>query len=260
MKKSISIFLLALLMVIQSCQKNLNENFNNPVQQNLQRTSSQTERIANQSPYYWANRSVLEVLPENNTYTHGIGSLTWAGVNGAATSTCSTDCSGFINHLITQTYSYSSADFLSWMGVSRPLASDYYTAIKTQNHFTTISKISSMSQGDIIAIKYPETETITGHTMMIVLTPVLRTASAPLISGTTQYEVTVIDCSQSGHGSTDTRFISTGNFEDGVGKGKFRLYINKKGAIAGYTWSTYSSSVYYSQSERQLAVGRHVPF
>jgi predicted HNH restriction endonuclease len=95
---------------------------------------------------------------------------------------------------------------------------------------------------------------------MIVSSPVLRTATAPLINGTTQYEVSIIDCSQSGHGSADTRYISSGNWDDGVGKGVFRLYVNKKGAITGYTWSTYSSSVYYSQSERQLAVGEHVPF
>ena len=117
-----------------------------------------------------------------------------------------------------------------------------------------------MQQGDIIAIKYPTgTSTSTGHIMLIAAAPTLRTASAPLITGTTQYEVRVIDASSSGHGSLDTRYISSGNFNDGIGSGYFRLYINSSGGVAGYTWSTYSSSVYYSQSDRPLLVGRLLP-
>jgi hypothetical protein len=251
-------FLLA-LVVLQSCQKNLNDSFNIPPEQNLAKAGSQTGRTANQSPYYWSNRSVQEVLPQNNTYVHGVGSLTWAGVNNATTSTCSTDCSGFLNHIYTQTYNYSSADYQSWLGASRPIALNYYNAIQAQNHFTKISKLSSMIQGDIIAIKYPADNTNSGHIMTIVSPPVLRTATAPVVSGTTQYEVTIIDCSSSGHGPTDTRYISSGNWVQGVGKGVFRFYLNKKGAISGYSWSTYSSSVYYTQAERPLLVGRHQP-
>ena len=250
---------LVVLFVLQSCQKNLNDSFNIPAENNQSKTASPTERTANQSPYYWSNRSVLEVMPENNTYTHGIGSLTWAGINNATTSTCSTDCSGFLNHIYTQTYNYSSADYQSWLGASRPIALNYYNAIQAQKHFTKISKVGSMIQGDIIAIKYPADNTNSGHILMIVSPPVLRVATAPLINGTKQYEVTIIDCSSSGHGPTDTRYISSGNWVQGVGKGVFRFYVNNKDNVSGYTWSTYSSSVYYAQAERPLAVGRHLP-
>jgi NlpC/P60 family len=253
------LLLLFIVIITQSCQKNIQEDLNGPLEEYQSQANSQTERIANQSPYYWANRSVQEVLPENNTYVHGVGSLTWAGVNGATTSTCSTDCSGFLNHLYTQTYSYTSTDYQSWMGTSRPKALNYYNAIQAQKNFTKISKITLMQQGDIIAIKYPVDNDNSGHVMMMVTPPVVRIATAPLVSGTTQYEVSIIDCSSSGHGPTDTRYISSGNFVQGVGKGICRFYLNKKGAITGYTWSTYSSSVYYSQSERPLNVGRHIP-
>jgi hypothetical protein len=199
------------------------------------------------------------VLPQNNTYIHGIGSLTWAGVNNAITSTCSTDCSGFLNHVYTQTYNYSTADYQSWMGTSRPIALNYYNAIQSQKYFTKISKVGSMIQGDIIAIKYPADNTNSGHILMIVSPPVLRTASAPLVNGTKQYEVSIIDCSSSGHGPADTRYISSGNWVQGVGKGIFRFYVNNQNTVSGYSWSTYSSSVYYSQSERPLLTGRHVP-
>jgi hypothetical protein len=95
--------------------------------------------------------------------------------------------------------------------------------------------------------------------MLVASVPVLRTSTAPLVTGTKQYDVPVIDASSSGHGSLDTRYISASNFNDGIGRGILRLYTNSKGALVGYTWSTYPNSDYYSQSQRPLLVGRLIP-
>lgn len=219
------------------------------------------EATANYSPYYWSTLMLNNVTPENNIYstTNSMDSVTWTGVSNANGYYCRTDCSGLLTKLLKQTYGYSDSYFLSWTGLKNPYAVTYYNEIKAKDHFTQVSNVANIQQGDIIAIKYPVSSSNTGHTMLVAAAPASRTASAPYVSGTNQYEVSVIDQSSSGHGSTDTRFVSSGNFNDGIGRGIFRLYVNSKGAITGYTWSTYSNSIYYSQSERPLLVGRLIP-
>ena len=210
------------------------------------------------SVYYWANLLVQNILPQNNTYNTSIDLVTWAGQNGATAYQCTTVCSGFLTKMLTQTYGYTSNYFQSWTGSSSPHAATYYNEIITHDHFSQITQVSQVMQNDIIALQYPAGSSSTGHIMIVASAPVLRTASAPLVTGTTQYEVSVLDCSSTGHGSTDTRYISSGVFHSGAGRGIFRLYVNSSGNIVGYSWSTYSSSTYYSQSQRQQIGRAHV--
>jgi hypothetical protein len=83
-----------------------------------------------------------------------------------------------------------------------------------------------------------------------------RTATAPMINLTYQYEIQVIDSSQTCRGPTDTRLMEDGTNSPGAGIGIFRLYAGSTGAIKGYTWSTYNSSIYYEQTTRPIIVGR----
>ncbi len=258
--KFISLYLV-LITAFYSCKKE--EIVVNPTQpdNSVNRTiNNNTSNVVNQSMYYWADLLVQNCTAINSSYVHTTPIVTWAGQNGATTYQCHTDCSGLVNSLLTQTYGYTSTNFLTWWNVSRPLAQTYHDAIAAKNKFLRRTNISQIVQGDYIAIKYPTTETNTGHIMMVVLPPVLRASTSPLINGTKQYDVMIIDCSNSGHGSTDTRYITaTGTFNQGVGRGVFRIYTNSKGVIQGYTWSTYSNSVYYNQSQRHLEVGKFVP-
>lgn len=216
--------------------------------------------IPNQSMYYWADLLLRNVAVANNSYNTTVDSVTWAGQDGARYYYAMTDCSGFLTKLLIKTYGYTSTYFRTWTGTSTPRATNFYNEIVTQDHFTNIRYVTQIKQGDIIAMQYPAgTSTSTGHVMLVVSPPTLRTATAPLVTGTTQYEVQILDCSSTGHGSTDTRYVSTGVFNTGVGKGIFRLYVSSTGLISGYSWSTYTSSVYYSQTQRPIAVGRLVP-
>ena len=67
-------------------------------------------------------------------------------------------------------------------------------------------------------------------------------AVPPLIPGTQQYVVTVIDSAMSGHGPTDTRAEARGRWQTGVGRRLFRLYSDANGHIAGYSWSATAAS------------------
>jgi hypothetical protein len=234
--------------------------------QNLSADSEKAATIsavkANYTLCYWADLLIQNVTNANNIYStlNSDDLVTWAGVNGAKLYYCKTDCSGLLKNLMKQTYGYTDTYFRTWTGTINPYAATYYNEISTKDHFSQISTATTIIRGDIIAIKYPAgTSTNTGHIMLVASVPVLRASTPPLVSNTKQYEVSVIDASSSGHGSLDTRYISTGNFNDGIGRGIFRLYTNTKGAIVGYCWSNYSTSDYYTLSARPLLIGRLIP-
>jgi hypothetical protein len=262
-----SILLIAFLMmnvILHSCQKE-DAAMNKTVQLNAESASGNNsgsyvlDVVANQSPTYWSDQMIANVTDLNNIYINSFDSVRWAGQNGATGYYCATDCSGLLTALLKQSYGYTTTYFKKWTGYSNPYASSYYNEIVTQDHFTRINSVTQIQRGDIVAMKYPAGSSNTGHVMVVAASPVVRASTNPLVTGTTQYEVLIMDCSSSGHGSNDTRYINGTDWYDGIGRGIFRLYVNSSGSIVGYTWSTYSSSVYYSQTQRQLAVGRLIP-
>ncbi len=76
---------------------------------------------------------------------------------------------------------------------------------------------------------------------------------------TQQWDVAIIDSSESGHGQEDTRRLADGSYHDGAGRGTMRLYTDKNGAFLGYTWSDLAESLYYAATARPLVIGRLDP-
>lgn len=258
--------ILLLIAMFVSCEKApLPDMDSRPMDLSASSSSNPKNGIGNlpntvaMTPHYWAASMVQNISTANNHYDTKANLLTWTGQNGATAYACSTDCSGLLTGLLKQSHGYNSTFFKNWTGKTDPYASNYYNEVVTQDRFTRILNVNQIAIGDIIALKYPTGSSSTGHIMIADGPATIRTASAPLITGTIQYEIPVFDCSSSGHGSTDTRYISSASWDDGIGRGIFRLYCDAAGNLVGYTWSTYSNSVYYSQSQRQLAVGRFNP-
>jgi hypothetical protein len=219
--------------------------------------SVSAQRKSGKTPLEWAQLLVSEIQPENTSYQHKQGFIRWKGEDGAREYESRTDCSGLLNHLLERSYGLTADDFENWLGKRRPLAVEYFEAISQQQKFRRITNIADVRPGDIIAVRYPPgTNDNTGHIMLIAETPVSRRASKPVINGTEQWEVTIIDSSESGHGKTDTRHRPDGTFGDGVGQGILRLYTRSGGEIVGYSWSTLGVSDYYDQDTRQLVIGR----
>jgi hypothetical protein len=212
----------------------------------------------NNSPKHLADAKELlhNVKPQNTSYRHKDTVVKWAG----PASECHTDCSGLLDSLIHHSYpKFNDAAFKKWFGVKRPLAHHYYDTIAAQKGFTRISRIGDARPGDFIAIKYPPGGANTGHTMLVSGNPKPHNISAPLVDGTTQWEIPIIDCSTSGHGKTDTRRKSDGAFHGGLGSGVFRIYTHKSGALAGYSWSVLSGSEYHDSKSRPIVIGRLDP-
>jgi hypothetical protein len=200
---------------------------------------------------------VRELRPEDTSYQHKQGYIIWKGENGAESYQSHVDCSGLLNLLFERAYGMTPNDFEKWLGKRRPLASEYFNAITQEQNFRAITSIGNVRAGDIIAIRYPPgTNDNTGHVMIINDVPVRRKSSKPEVEGTEQWEVSVIDSSESGHGKTDTRRKPDGSFGNGVGQGILRIYTKTNNQIVGYTWSTLGVSDYYDQNARQLVIGR----
>jgi len=200
---------------------------------------------------------VRELRPEDTSYQHKQGYIVWKGENGADAYQSHVDCSGLLNVLFERSYGITPNDFEKWLGKRRPLASEYFNAINQQQNFRAIAAIKDVRPGDIIAIRYPPgTNDNTGHIMIVNDVPTPRKASKPEVEGIEQWEVSVIDSSESGHVKMDTRRKLDGSFGDGVGQGILRIYSNTNGEIVGYTWSTFAVSDYYDRNTRRLVIGR----
>jgi hypothetical protein len=175
------------------------------------------------------------------------------------------------------------------------LATHYHDAIAANHGFERIATLQDVRPGDILAVKFPpETKSLsenrrglspfaqsseqkgtvplsaggsrigskggdTGHVMIVSGMPRERTATAPIESKTVQWEVPVIDESKHCHGTTDTRHRPDHISADGLGRGVIRVYTDKQGHVAGYSWSIEKISKFEVQSDRNMVIGRVQP-
>jgi NlpC/P60 family len=193
---------------------------------------------------------------DNTDYAHGPGSVSWTGVLASHT-----DCSGFIDQLLMHVDGYSPDDFKRWFGSRRPTAERYHDAIIEGRGLVELSSVSQLRPGDVIAIKYLTRHDNTGH-IMLVVEPAQRMSPAyPVVDGTSQWAISVIDSSESGHGPTDTRHkrATNGRDHEGLGRGVFRLYAGAQGNVVGFSWSTVKVSRFVGPQDEHVALGRFIP-
>src|SRR6185295_6899062 len=200
------------------------------------------------------------VSPENNSYRHRPSTVRIKGINGAASYECHTDCSGLIDALFHYSYGYTEKDFERWLRKRRALSSSYFRAINNQRGFMRITHIQNILPGDLLSYKLPPGSRNFGHVMIVDELPRHLTGeTAPVIEGTIQWAVPIIDCTGKGHGITDSRHLKKDLFHSGIGKGEFRLYTNAEGLIVGFSWSLSPTTKFYDNQSRPLVVGRLIP-
>lgn len=210
-----------------------------------------------------AENLVIGLLQSEQTAPAG----TWPNFYGSpavihwdgAQSSARTECSTFLTLLLEHSYGWSSTNFWTWMGSTLPDAARYHDNIVRQNGFQRLTKVNQILPGDVLAIVYyPEYQSPSGHVMIVQDYP-QPNSSKPLIQGTQQWTVPVIDCTSTYHGTNDTRYAHPG----GIGHGTFRLHGAADTTVTGYTWSLLSTSVgnYVPQatstnSGNHLVIGR----
>jgi hypothetical protein len=231
-----------------------------PIAPTLPSNPGQPTSSVTLSPLYWAELLVANVRPEHNGYNHSPMTVTWAGIDGASRYENRSDCSGFATHVIKQALDLGDSQIQDWFGSKKPTAARFHDAVAAGRNFTEVTNVKNIRAGDIVAIKYLDgASSSTGHVMMVRDLPITqRAASKPLVDGTVQHEVAIIDSTASPHGDGDSR--KSGNTErEGAGTGRFRLYTDVDGNITGYTWSLSNGSTYYTADKRSLKIGRIKP-
>lgn len=201
-----------------------------------------------------AAAELVHHLPlQNTSYRAGDPEVTWHGDYQSHA-----DCSGFVDALLMHSYGYSRDDFKRWFDSHRPSARRYHDAIVDGRGFHRIERLAEVRPGDILAVKYFHRTDNTGHVMLVADSPRHIAPTPPVVSGTDQWEVTVIDSSRSGHGPTDTRHHRgpEGKDHEGLGRGVLRIYSDHEGHLAGFSWSTAKVSKFIAPDEEQLVVGR----
>lgn len=211
---------------------------------------------------------IATILPATNFYGDP-ALITLEGQNGKNYSTNRSRCASLVTQLLEKAYD---PDFVSWFGCTSPHAASYHDAIEVEDGFTRIESIHDVRPGDIIAIRYLDAGCknltcgtasncgSTGHVAIVADFPRSRAASKPLVTGTTQYSVEIIDTSTSYHGADDTRYQADvgGAHDQGVGQGTMRLYVDPDDdAIVGHSWSTSSGSAFYGNAKRDVVIGRY---
>ncbi|SRR5216684_2141781 len=200
---------------------------------------------------------VANVSSETTSYKHD-GLVRWKGDFLVSHYQAHTDCSGLINSLLERAESPTIDGLTRVTRRGRPRAEDYYTFISDQNGFKRIDALTEVLPGDIIAIKYFERHDSTGHVMLVDAKPVLRTKDTkPIVEGTRQWEVLIIDSTEIAHGKGDTRVKPDGTKYDGVGRGTIRLYTNEHDQVVGYSPST-SSPRLRESAKAPIAIGRPI--
>jgi hypothetical protein len=202
----------------------------------------------------------------------------WRGDPGVSLFSNVSDCSSFSDILLMRSY--------GWLPPTtnpRPVASDYYWAVRGGTGFTEITTIADIQVGDALVLLYPPGGMYTGHMAWIDALP-QAFSGAPAEPGLTGYVVTVIDSNNGFHDgasgpstadddrylgpladgsqcTADTQCITlygpnatcnSTSLDDystcavmGVGRGHMRLYADSTGTIQGHTWSPNTASVFY---------------
>jgi hypothetical protein len=201
---------------------------------------------------------VANVSSENTSYKHS-GLVHWKGDFLVSQYQAHVDCSGLINSLLERAESPTIGNLKRVARRGRPRAEDYYTFIFEQTGFKRIDSLTEVLPGDIIAVKYFERRDNTGHVMLVDAKPVLRKKNTkPIIDGTKQWEVIIIDSTEGNHGKGDTRVKPDGSKYDGVGRGTIRLYTNEQDQVVAYTASIAASSKIREAPKAPIAIGRPI--
>lgn len=206
-----------------------------------------------------AEEIVDNITPALNEYASSPSYVTWPGYLGSTVYSNRSVCTTFVTLVLMRAYGITGPDMKTWFGTISPTAAMYHDTIVAENRFTVVPTIDDVEPGDFLAVKYAPGASVSGHLATVVSEPVQRLpATNPLISGTFQYDVEVVDSSSTGHGWTDTRNLPAGGWDAGAGIGVMRLYVDASGVIVGHTWST-NNGTFYNQAQRHMVMGRLVP-
>jgi len=221
-----------------------------------------------------ARELVEHTRPENNQYKLGSQFISFPG-DPAGKYQVRADCSGFLLAIFARA-KYPTRSMMGFLpGTSRkgkrPASEDFVHSIEMEQGFRRIRDIRDIRPGDLLAhamldlADQKQTGT-TGHVFLIDSVPKAIPPRIPVVAGTTQFEIAIIDSNEEHVGTDDTRLADPANKVKGLGRGTIRIYADADGALVGWArtfrhvkrFFSYDSRFPSDTKLRKAAIGRPV--
>jgi hypothetical protein len=216
-----------------------------------------------------ARELVATVKPENNKYViFRHTGVHWKGDLFTSENSVNTMCVGLVTAVMERARSPSVGKVKSNTQWTRELrVNNYHEAISRELGFNKISKMGDVFAGDIFAFSCNDacsvtdangnaTSNVQGHITFVDDKPTQKNPTPPLIDGTLQWLLPVIDSSPGPHDMKDTRWRPTGEPRvSGVGRGTLRIYTDLDGVPVGYTNGPNAKKLHTVQ-DRPIVFGR----
>ncbi len=219
-----------------------------------------------------ARELVENTKPGDNEYKLGSEVIRFPGDPGATGYLVRADCSGFLLALFRRAR-YSTEKQMAFLPTSakrrRFASEDFLYSIENEKGYRRIDGIANLRPGDLLAhamlqaSDQKDTGT-TGHVFLIDSVAKPIEPLDPVVPGTRQFAVVVIDSNEEHLGDDDTRLSHLFRTVKGLGRGTIRLYADSSGQIVGWARTFRNTRRFISYDprfpsgtrERKAAVGR----
>lgn len=211
-----------------------------------------------------ARELVEGIKPEDNRYALGKEFISVPGDGPDAKYAMTADCSGFLLAIFKRA-GYRTRQEMTFLKTSskrrRPASEDFVVSIEQEKGFRHIRKVGDMKSGDLLAhamlnIEDQKQTGTTGHVFLVNSEPRPVSSRMPLVSGTRQFEISVIDSNEEHVGTDDTRLANPWRKVAGLGKGTIRIYADDNGEVIGWARTFGNTDLFYSYSSRFPSVAK----
>lgn len=216
-----------------------------------------------------ARELVATVKPENNHYNFqgtAVGGIRWKGELFASENAVNTHCTGFVTALLIKAGSTTVRDNMPRGQRQSHLALNQYVEFVNSGGIEQVKVIQNVQPGDLYFFQCPSGSACTttlqgdkasGHAMIVDTAPEqLATQRPPIIAGTTQWRIAIIDSADQPNSRNDTRWTAPGEPKvSGVGRTFYRIYTDANGVATGYTHDyglkyTSDRSIYFARPNK----------
>ncbi len=206
-----------------------------------------------------ARELVESTKPEDNRYSLGSQFIGFPGDSDPSKHSVKADCSGFLLAIFERAKLPTQSRMEYLPGTprrrTRPAAEDFVYSIETGNGFTRIRNARDIKPGDVLAhamlnVQDQRQTGTTGHVFLIDSYPKAIEPRDPLVTGTQQFEVSIIDSNEEYVGADDTRLADPSNKIKGLGRGTIRIYVDPHGELVGWARTFKTAKKFFSYDPR----------
>lgn len=196
---------------------------------------------------------------EDNRYSLGSQFISFPGDLLSSKYSVRADCSGFLLAILERA-GYPTQSRMEYLPGTlrrrtRPAAEDFVYSIEMEKGFERIRDARNIKPGDLLAhamldIGDQRQTGTTGHVFLIDSYPKPIEPRDPVVAGTRQFEISVIDSNEEYVGADDTRLAVPSSKIKGLGRGTIRIYVDPNGGLVGWARTFKTAKRFFSYDSR----------